>query len=230
MSEVIATVLALGALGTTAYMYYNYHSTRKQVKELRKQVAKLTNSIVEVKTTVSRFRHGVNERLTILMENIEDVSSKTRYLEDKVHLNDKKVEEVLEHVKKELSRIEEELKRLISSVDSRVDKLEIAYTGISARTRRMDEVEKKISELENTLKEIRVLVDSIKKKNVQPTSREERDRILVEKWLNTPIEDRSVNKIAREFGIHPSTAMRILRKYLGENYRNATWRDYGNAK
>ena len=61
------------------------------------------------------------------------------------------------------------------------------------------------------------------KNNEKPLQKEERDRLLVEKWLNTPVEERSVNRIAREFGIHPSTAMRILRKHLGVNYKEATW-------
>lgn len=229
MSEVVIAAIALTALSTAAYMYYQFRNEKEHVHELRHQIETLRNNLREVKSIVSKLRRGLEERITLILGEMEDIESKVRVLEDKAHVGDKKINEVLENAKNELSRMEASIKALLNSIDTRIEKLEIAYTGLSSRTRRVDEIEKELGKLKEMVNTLKDSVNELKKNMLivqQPKSREERDRILVEKWLSTPIEERSVNKIAKEFNIHPSTAMRILRKYLGENYRNATWKDH----
>ncbi len=229
MSEVVIATIALTALGTTAYMYYQFRNEKEHIRELRQQIETLRNNLKEVKSVVSRLRRGLEERITLILEEVENIESKVRVLEDKAHISDKKIDEILENARNELARVEANIKALLSTIDTRIEKLEIAYTGLSSRTRRVDSIEKELEKLKEIVYALKDSVNELKKNTLavqQPKSREERDRILVEKWLSTPIEERSVNRIAKEFNIHPSTAMRILRKYLGENYRNATWEDY----
>ena len=228
MSEVVIATIALTALSTAAYMYYQFRNEKEHIHELRHQIETLRNNLREVKSIVSKLRRGLEERITLILGEIEDIESKVRVLEDKAHVSDKKINEILENAKNELTRMEVSIKAFLNSIDTRIEKLEVAYTGLSSRTRRVDDIEKELGKLKEMVNTLKDSVNELKKNMLivqQPKSREERDRILVEKWLSTPIEERSVNKIAKEFNIHPSTAMRILRKYLGENYRNATWKD-----
>lgn len=229
MSEVVIATIALTALSTAAYMYYQFRNEKEHIHELRHQIETLRNNLREVKSIVSKLRRGLEERITLILGEIEDIESKVRVLEDKAHVSDKKINEILENAKNELTRMEVSIKAFLNSIDTRIEKLEVAYTGLSSRTRRVDDIEKELGKLKEMVNTLKDSVNELKKNMLivqQPKSREERDRILVEKWLSTPIEERSVNKIAKEFNIHPSTAMRILRKYLGENYRNATWKDH----
>lgn len=228
LSEIVMATIALTALGATVYTYYQLKNDKEKIRELKLQVESLRNSLGEVRSIVSKVRRGLEEKISMVLEELEEVELKVRVLEDKVHVSNKRVSEIVENAKNELARLETNIKALLDTLNTRVEKLEIAYTGLSSRARRIDGIEKEVGKVKEVVESLRNTIEELRKgaQTYQPMSKEERDRILVEKWLNTPLEERSVNKIAKEFGIHPSTAMRILRKYLGENYRNATWGDY----
>lgn len=228
LSEVVMSTIVLAALGIATYTLYQLRSGKEKVRELELQVESLRNGLGEVKSIVGSVRRGLEERVSLVLGELEEVESRIRVLEDRVHVGDKLVIKMIEDVKYELSRLEGDTKAILDTLSTRVEKLEIAYTGLSSRARRIDGVEKEVEKIKGVVESLKSTVEELEKRVQanQPMSREERDRILVEKWLKTPLEERSVNKIAKEFGIHPSTAMRILRKHLGENYRKATWSNY----
>ncbi len=214
-------ITSIIAAGIAAYTFYVNRGLQKNLEDHREQIERLKGYISEVVTSRKELRKLAKE-VEGLSHRIESLESSVGKLEDRQSFTDKKLNDVVEtnnRILGEFTIIRAEL----DSVKTRLEKLEIALTGISSRTRIVDRLEKEVDELKN-------LIESIKNTSEKPLQKEERDRLLIEKWLNTPVEERSVNRIAKEFGIHPSTAMRILRKYLGSNYKEATWDHWRNRK
>ncbi len=214
-------ITSIIAAGIAAYTFYVNRGLQKNLEDHKEQIERLKGYISEVVTSRKELRK-LSREIEELSHKVELLESNINKLEDKQSFTNKKLNDTVEtsnRILGEFTIIRAEL----DSVKTRLEKLEITLTGISSRTRIVDRLEREVDELKN-------MVESLKNANEKPLQKEERDRLLVEKWLNTPIEERSVNRIAREFGIHPSTAMRILRKHLGLNYKEATWDLWKNRK
>jgi len=124
LSEVIIATIALTALSTAAYMYYQLRNEKEHIYELRHQIEVLRNNLKEVKSIVSKLRRGLEERITLILGEIENIESKVRILEDKAHGNDGKINGILKNAKNELIRMESSIKALLNSIGTRIEKLE----------------------------------------------------------------------------------------------------------
>ncbi len=210
-----AIITSIIATGIAFYAFYVNRSLQRDLEDHREKMERIKGYVGEVVIIRKELKNLIRD-INELSSKVEYLETRTNGLEDRQSSTDRRLEGVVESNNRVLGEIAM-IKTELDSVKTRLEKLEIALTGISSRTRTIDRLEKEVSELKST-------VESIKNIGVEkPLQKEERDRLLVEKWLNTPLEERSVNRIAREFGIHPSTAMRILRKHLGVNYKEATW-------